>query len=313
MTINRRAAIQTVLIACAAFLSRPLLAEDPQDLVLHSDARLVLLDVSVKTHDGLSVSGLTKDQFRVFEDGKPQTITEFASNDIPVTIGILVDESFSMRPKRADVIDAATAFVTESNPHDEIFVLNFNTTVMRGLPENLPFTDDIQQLRAALYRGVPEGKTALNDAIVAGLEQLKKGRRDKKALVVISDGGDTASEYTRRELMEQVERNVATIYTIGIYSEDDQDRDPGLLSRLARVSGGEAYFPKDSTEMMPVCRRIARDIRSRYTIGYVPSATGGAALRHIRAEASAPGRGKLAARTRSGYRFSPAKETGQSK
>jgi len=221
-----------------------------------------------------------------------------------VTVGILVDESFSMRPKRDSVIGAAQTFIEESNPRDEVFVLNFNDKVTRGLPGPLLFSGDAQQLSKALHRGVPEGKTALNDAVVAGLKQLEMGKLDKKTLVVISDGGDNASECKRREMLDRVVGSAATIYTIGLYDTNDPDRDPGILRALARISGGEAYFPESPPDTIPVCRRIARDIRTRYTVGYVPQVGSGAnALRHIRVHADATGHGKLTANTRKSYRY----------
>jgi VWFA-related protein len=273
-------------------------------LTIRSDVRLVLLDVSVKDRDGGFVSGLTKENFKVFENGRPQPITVFASQDTPVTVGILVDESFSMSNKRNEVLTAAGTFIKESNPQDEIFVLNFNDRVTRGLPEGTLFSDNMDQLRAALHRGSPQGKTALNDAIVEGLEQLRLGTRDKKALIVISDGGDNASEHSRRQMFDKVQQSAATIYAIGLYDADDPDRSPGVLKDLARNSGGEAYFPASPEEMVPVCRRIAKDIRARYTIGYVPQTENGASpVRHIRVHASAPDRARLVARTRKSYRY----------
>jgi Ca-activated chloride channel family protein len=209
-----------------------------------------------------------------------------------------------MTPKRADVLTAAQTFIEESNPRDEVFVLNFSDQVSRGLPGQVLFSDNIQQLSSALHRGIPQGKTALNDAIVAGLQQLELGRRDKKTLIVISDGGDNASKHKRREMLTMVERNIATIYAIGLYDADDADRDPGILRELAKITGGEAYFPLSPKGMVPVCRRIAKDIRTRYTIGYIPETENGPIpLRHIRVRASAPGHARLIARTRSGYRY----------
>jgi len=279
-------------------------AEERPDYTIRSDVRLVLLDVSVKNREGGIVSGLSKDDFAVSENGRPQRITAFAHDDLPVTVGILVDESFSMRPKRADVLAAALTFIEEGNPHDEVFVLNFNDKVRRGLPDPMLFSGNVPQLRSALHRGIPEGKTAMNDAIVAGLRQLELGRRDKKTLVVISDGGDNASVHKRGEMLEMVERDIATIYTIGLYDTENRDRDPAILRQLAKISGGEAYFPDSPSRMIPVCRRIAKDIRTRYTIGYVPQAENGPGfLRHIRVHVTAPGRLKLTVRTRSTYRY----------
>ena len=285
--------------------------QPPGGFVLRTESRLVLLDVSVRGHGGGPVSGLGKDDFRVFEDGQPQKITEFSSNDIPVTVGILIDESFSMRTKRTDVLTAAIGFIGRSNPLDEIFILNFNDTVRRGLPPNVLFSDNPEILRQALHSGVPEGKTALNDAIVAGLKQLDSGHREMKALVVISDGGDNASLHTRSELLAMVESSLATIYTVGVFDEEDQDRDPGLLKRLAKISGGDAYFPRDAAGVTPVCQRIAKDLRTRYTIGYVPPLPADkkmGALRHIRVKVTGPAGSKLTAVTRSIYLFTESRD-----
>ena len=174
--MKRRSAIRILIVASAvSFLPVPCagIPQEEPDYTIRSDVRLVLLDVSVKDRKGGAVSGLSKDNFKVFEDGRPQTIQVFAHEDVPVTVGILVDESFSMRPKRESVLAAAQTFIEESNPRDELFVLNFNDQVTRGLPAPLLFSGDPQQLSKALHRGVPEGKTALNDAVVAGLKQLE--------------------------------------------------------------------------------------------------------------------------------------------
>ena len=274
------------------------------DFTIRSDVRLVLLDVSVKDPNGGFVTGLSEDEFHVFENGRPQKISVFDNHDVPVTVGILVDESYSMTPKRAEVLTAALTFIHESNPHDEVFVLNFNDKVTPGLPEGVLFSDDPQQLRAALYRGTPQGRTALNDAVVAGLQQLDLGRQGKKTLILISDGGDNISTHKRQEMLDMVKRSVATIYTIGVFDPEDPDRDPGILERLAKISGGAAYFPASLNEMVPVCRNIAKDIRTRYTVGYVPPAQNGTnTLRHVRVRVSSPDHARLIVRTRRSYRY----------
>ena len=213
------------LIARASF-------QEPESgsYTFRSEVRLVLLDVSVQARDGGAVSGLSKENFSVLENGRPQQITVFDHNDRPVTVGILVDESRSMTSKRVEVLTAAQTFVEESNRDDQIFVLNFNDKVTPGLPGGVLFSDSLPELRSALYRGFPEGKTALRDAVIAGLRQLELGQRDKKTLVVISDGGDNASEHTRRQMLDMVEGSIATIYTIGLFDVDDPDRDPGRSS-----------------------------------------------------------------------------------
>ncbi len=268
------------MVAGAVFCFCPSL--QPQDYVLHRDVRLVLLDVSVQDRQGGFVPNLTRDNFQVLENGKSQPITVFSNEDVPVTIGILVDDSGSMSAKRNEVLSAAGGFIQTSNPKDEIFVLNFNDSVTSAVHAAI-FSDTIEQLRAALYRGVPQGRTALNDAVVEGLKQLELGRREKKGLVVISDGGDNTSRHTRAAMMAQVESSLATIYTIGLFETENPDRNPGVLKRLADVSGGDAIFPRRSIRHGDrVCQRIAKEIRTRYTIGYLlPPSDSPASLRRI--------------------------------
>jgi len=309
--MDRRSALLGLAAVSAGSLfarwdgARPQTRRSADDLgasTFRSDVRLVLLDVSVKDKQGNLVSGLSKDNFRVFEDGRTQPITVFAHDDQPVTVGILVDESRSMTPKHNQALTAALTFISESNRRDEIFILHFNDTIKLGLPRAQLFSDDIDELRSALFRGVPQGKTALNDAVVAGLKQLELGQRDERTLILISDGGDNASKHSRRETLDAVEGGIATIYTIGLFDPDDPDRDPSILQRLARISGGEAYFPASASEMVPVCRRIATDIRARYSVGYRPPADK-KSLRHILLRVSMPGHGALIARTRESYRY----------
>ncbi len=278
-------------------------AAEPGNFTIQTTSRLVLLDVSVKDAAGGFVSGLTKDNFKVFEDGKLEEISQFSGTDVPVTVGVAVDESGSMRSKRAQIITAALVFFHDSNPMDEIFVVNFNEKARRGLPDDVLFTDNMQQLRAALWQGNPEGRTALYDAIELSLHQLKFGRQAKKTLVVISDGGDNHSTHTQQQVMQDVLSSLATIYTVGVYDEDDPERNEGVLKKLANVSGGVFYHPKTLQEIVPICRQIAKDIRSRYTIGYVPSAEG-KMVRHIKVVATSPEHQKLIVRTRTNYVFS---------
>jgi Ca-activated chloride channel homolog len=277
-------------------------AEQSGEFTIRTTSRLVLLDVSVKDASGGFVAGLSKDSFQVYEDGKPQQITHFADGDIPVTVGIAVDESGSMRPKRAEVITAALAFNQASNPRDEMFIVNFNEKPRLGLPDDVLFSDNVQQLRSALWQGKPEGRTALYDAIEMSLRQLEFGRQAKKTLVVISDGGDNHSTHTLEDVMSDVLTSAATIYTIGIYDEDDPEKNEGVLRKFAHVSGGVFYHPETLDEIIPICRQIAKDIRSRYTIGYVPSIQG-KTVRDLKVAASSPDHPKLIVRTRTSYVF----------
>jgi len=285
--------------------SQPAAKQQESQYTIRTTSRLVLLDVSVKDASGGLVGGLSRENFEVRENGKLQQITQFAHADIPVTVGLVVDESGSMRRKQPEVITAALAFISASNPQDETFVINFNEKARRGLPDIQVFSDDIQQLRDALWRGVPEGRTALYDAIEMALRQLDFGRRDKKTLIVISDGGDNVSAHTLQDVMQDVLKSAATIYTIGIFDPDDHDNNPGVLKRIAQVSGGGVYFPTKLDEIVPICREIAKDVRSRYTIGYVPLAEERTSERHIKVTAWTSGGQKLRVRTRTGYRFTP--------
>jgi len=272
-----------------------------KDVTFKTDVNLVLLDVSVRNKKGGFVSGLEKNNFRVFEDNKPQTVTQFSNADIPVTVGLVIDSSGSMRQKRPEVITAALVFIQASNPQDETFVVNFNDDAKFGLPPSIPFSDNIAQLRAALWMGDPDGRTSLYDAIVTALGRLEEGHRGRKALIVVSDGGDNHSQHTFAETLQQVEESRSTIYTVGTFDENDPDRNPRVLRRLSGVSGGVTYLPKTLTEVPDVCRQIARDIRTRYTIGYVPPNPGQPGKRRIRVEVSAPDYGKLIPHTRSLY------------
>ncbi len=278
-------------------------ATDQENFTIQTTSRLVLLDVSVKDSSGGFVSGLSKDNFKVFENGKPEAISQFSNADNPVTVGLVVDESGSMRPKRPQVITAAPGFSFKPAIRwMKCFVVNFNEKPRRGLPDNVLFSDNPKELRAALWQGTPEGRTALYDAIEMSLHQLDFGRQAKKALVVISDGGDNHSTHTEQQVMHDVLTSLATIYTVGIYDEDDPERNEGVLKDLAHVSGGVFYHPMNLEDVVPICRQIAKDIRSRYTIGYVPSVEG-KMVRHIKVVAAAANHQKLVVRTRTKYVF----------
>jgi len=279
-----------------------------QPFKLSATAEFVLLDVSVKDAAGGRVSNLNKDNFRILEDGKLQKITHFAADDVPVTVGLVIDTSGSMRPKHREVVTAALSFITASNRSEEVFVVNFGDSVSSGLPDGVPFTADIRQLRTALAWGVPAGRTALYDAILYSLRHLERGKCEKKTLMLVSDGGDNSSSHGSEEVMRMVGESRATIYTIGIFDEDDRDRNPALLRRLAQVSGGESFLPHQLSEVIGICRQIASDIRTRYTIGYVPVRSGeqiSMRLRKIKVTASTPSGHKLVVHTRTSYVLPP--------
>jgi Ca-activated chloride channel family protein len=271
------------------------------DFKISTDVNLVMLDVSARDAKGTYVSGLTKDSFHVFEDNVEQKITEFSSADTPVTVGLVMDDSGSMHYKRADVITAGLVFIRASNPKDQIFVVNFNDKVRVGLPESIPFTDDVKLLSAALSHDPAAGKTSLYDAVAWALGHLDAGN-GRKALLIVSDGGDNASRHSLKEVAQLIQESRATVYTVGIYDPEDPDQKPQVLRRFTSVSGGESFLPKELDEITPICRKIAQDIRARYTVGYVPShVSGGSQLHKIRLTVTGPNHEKIVVRTRASY------------
>jgi Ca-activated chloride channel family protein len=285
-----------LLIARAHAQSAP----GPYQISVNVD--LVVLHPTVRDGKSRFISDLLQPDFQVYEDGVRQTIQSFQHEDVPVTVGLVVDHSGSMQPKLRDVIAAARTFVHSSNPEDQMFVVNFNEHVTLGLPAAIPFTHASDELERAISKMPAAGQTALYDAIVQALDRLKAGAWDKKVLIVISDGGDNKSAQTLESVLQVTERSSALIYTVGLFSEDDGDANPKVLSRLALATGGDAFFPQKLDDVVTICERIARDIRSQYTIGYVSmNNRRNGAHRSIRVAAQAPGRGKLVVRARAGY------------
>ncbi len=273
------------------------------DFTIRSNVNLVVLRATVRDSKGLPVAGLNKDDFEVLEDKVPQQIESFSHEDVPVTVGLVIDNSGSMRSKRIDVINAALAFASSSNPEDQVFVVNFNEHVSMGLPANLQFTGNQKQLQAALSRNKADGMTALYDAVAAALDQLKKGKWEKKVLIVISDGGDNASVHTLPQILAMVNQSSAILYTLGIFDAEDDDQNPRVLKQLAKISGGESFFPGSLQEILPNCEQIAHDIRNQYTISYAPvnrKADGGYRAIEVKARKSTV-RGRLRVSTRPGY------------
>jgi Ca-activated chloride channel family protein len=188
-----------------------------------------------------------------------------------------------------------------------MFVVNFNENVWFGLPDNMPFTDKMDQLETALSKITADGMTALYDAVAAALNHLEQGNRDKKVLIVISDGGDNASKQKLDRVLSMAGQSDAIIYTIGIFDENDPDRNVGALKQLAKATGGEAFLPGSAGEVVSICKRIARDIRNQYSISYLSTnKKQDGSYRVIQVKAEAPGRGHLFVRTRAGY-YAPLK------
>jgi Ca-activated chloride channel homolog len=247
------------------------------------------------------VTSLQPSNFEIYEDGQVQQITSFSREDIPVSIGMVVDNSGSMRTKRAAVTKAVVNLVQASNPGDEVFIVNFNDEPYL----DQDFTNKVDLMREALDHVDSRGGTALYDAVIASADHLAKGaRREKKVLLVVTDGDDNES----RESLEQAVRTVQndkgpTIYCIGILSKEDRKRTAKrALEALSIQTGGVAFFPENLEEVDEISREVARDIRNQYTITYKPSnprANGG--YRSVKVLAHAPGYHELQVHTRTGY------------
>jgi len=307
-TLRRRLSL-LILIAMTSLAwaqeSSPSQSLPAEPYTIKVNVDMVVLRLTAQDGKNALVSGLSKEDFQVYEDGVLQPIKNFSHEDIPVTVGLVVDNSGSMMPKRRDVIAAALVFARSSNPQDQMFLVNFNEKVSFGLPDNMPFTDQIGQLEVALSRVRANGETALYDAVAVALDHLKKGNRDKKVLIVISDGGDNASKHKLAEIITRVGQPDVIIYTIGIFDDQDPDRNPRVLKQLAQDTGGEAFLPASSKDVASICERIAHDIRSQYTIAYVPTnRKRDGSYRVMQVKAIAPGRRRLVVRTRTGY-FAP--------
>lgn len=304
--LSRRAAFSWSLIA---FGQAPPPADqsvgEPFGLVVNVD--FVVLHTTVRNAKGQLALALSQGDFTVYEDGAKQTIRLFKQEDSPVSVGLVVDHSGSMRRKIDDVVAAVKMFVASSNKEDELFVVNFNENVTLGLPAAMQFTKRFEELTRAIANTPASGQTALYDAIAVALERLQPDPREKKALIVISDGGDNASKLTLAEVLVLAERSNVVLYTLGIFEPTDPDRNPGALKRLAAATGGDAYFPATPAAIVTTADRIAREIRSQYIIGYSSSSVRPPnAYRKIRVVANSVERGKLTVRARAGYRAAPA-------
>lgn len=282
--------------------------EAAQQHRLKADVDLVVLHVTVSDPKGEFVSDLKQGNFRVFEEKAEQKISLFSRDDIPVTMGLVVDNSGSMREKREQVNAAAMTFVRTSNPQDEAFVVNFNDEYY--LDTEGDFTSDQKDLNEALSRIDTRGSTALYDAVIGSLDHLKKGHKDKRVLLVVTDGDDDASRKSFEDTIKAAQQSNATIYTIGVFSDDDRKNDKRMvrhskkvLTELAQATGGQGYFPDSLNQVTPVCEQVAREIRNQYTLGYYPSNTArDGTFRTVHVDVIPPrGRGKLSVRTRMGY------------
>jgi Ca-activated chloride channel homolog len=269
---------------------------------------LVALPVRVTDAHGNLVPGLSQENFQVFEDGRPQKITVFQRGDTPVTVGLVVDHSRSMGPELPEVAAAVSAFAQSSNPQDEMFVVDFNDQVWFQLLDGKPFTNDPDELEKAVSAVTARGRTSLYDAVAEGLNHLQLGHWDKKALIIVSDGGDNASQHSYSQILALAQRSQTLIYSIGLLGALDQEENPDALKRLCRNTGGIAYFPGSEGRVKDISTEIARDLREQYTLGFAPEPTDNPhSFRKIDVKVAAAGKGKLHVRSRPGYFGAPEK------
>jgi Ca-activated chloride channel family protein len=279
----------------------------PTDYTLNVQVEFVALPVSVVNKEGHPVTGLSQEHFKVYEDRVMQDIALFKQEDAPLSVGLVIDSSGSMREKQDRVRTAALTFVQESNPQDETFVVSFSD---RPRLEQ-DFTSNGDNLDRSMTGMVSEGSTALYDAVVFAARRLEKGLHEKKVLLVVSDGQDNKSRYRLDEVLETIRESKIILYTVGLMGSDATSTDSWpfkskarkALEQLAKVTGGRTFFPKSINDVDEVCRRIARDLRSQYTLGYRPSnGRLDGSWRNVKVQVNPPkGTSKVRVHTKQGY------------
>jgi len=287
----------------AGVVLAPLLAQEP-GAVFRSDTRLVLLHTTVVDRHGKFVTNLQRPAFRVFEDGVEQQLKIFRREDVPVSMGIVIDNSGSMRDKRRKVEDAAMALVKASNRDDQVFVVNFNDEAFL----DVDFTGDIKKLEEGVARIDSRGGTAMRDAIELSAEHMRaKAKRDKKVLVVVTDGNDNTSEITLERLVQKLQQSEILVYTIGLLNEEERRearRAKRALDNIAEATGGLAFYPSQVEDVGKFTLQVAHDIRNQYILAYSPLKQElDGSFRRIKVSVNGPNRPN--ARTRTGYYASP--------
>jgi Ca-activated chloride channel family protein len=268
------------------------------------NVNLVVLHTSVLDDRGKFVDGLTEENFRVYEDKVEQKLSVFKREDIPVSMGLVIDNSGSMRDKRPRVNEAALTLVQSSNPQDEAFVVNFNDDFYLDLDKD--FSSSIPELKEALERIDARGSTALYDAIIGSLDHLKKGSKEKKVLLIVTDGEDNTSRNNLEKTIREIQKTDTVIYTIGLLGQENKKSAKTAkraLTEIAQASGGVAFFPENVEDVHAICEQVAHDIRHQYTLAYYPSNSArDGSFRNVHVDVIPPrGHGKLVARTRNGY------------
>ncbi len=301
--VRRNCPARTVgaaLATCLLFAPWALAQERP---LFHADTRLVVFRATVTNRRGELVTNLERDAFTVYENGKRQPIAFFSRDDVPVSLGLVIDNSGSMRTLRPKVEAAALACVRASNPQDEVFVLNFADKAQL----DVPLTSDVRALQAGIARVDSIGGTAMRDAVNAAERYLNEhARRDRKALLIVTDGNDNESDTRIGRVVAEAVQTGTAVYAIGLLGEEDAGnarRARHELEQLTTATGGLAWFPDNVDQINQVALEVAREIRNQYTLAYPPPPPLDGSYRSVRITAKGPG--KLVVRTRAGYRAIP--------
>lgn len=265
-------------------------------------SELVVVPVNVTDVSGNFVAGLTENSFHLYDEKQLQCLALFQQENAPVGVGLIVDHSSSMEAKLPNVIKAITAFAHSGNPKDEMFVVDFNDRVVVEPLDRKPFTDNPVELEKAVKAVSAHGRTALYDAVAKGLTHLQLSDLQRKALIIISDGGDNASYLKRSEILALARQSQVMIYSIILEDDFTKDQNPKALRQLSQESGGAFFSPKSAQAVVDSSAQIARDLREQYVLGFVPEKrAGGNLFRKLRVNVTAPEKGKLHVRTRPGY------------
>jgi len=274
------------------------------DVTFRADTRLVVLPISVADKNGKLVTDLKQSSFKVFENGIEQPIKVFKREDVPVSLGIIIDNSGSMKEKRQKVEIASLDMVKASNPQDEVFIVNFNDEPWL----DVPMTSDIKAMQEGIARIDSRGGTAMRDAISGGIDYLKKqAKRQKKVLLVITDGNDNASTINLERLVSRSQQDEILIFSIGLLNEEERHEAriaKRALDTLARETGGLAFYPKGVADVDQIALQVAHEIRNQYTLAYSPTSPQmDGSFRQIKVTVNGPGHPLV--RTRTGYYATP--------
>jgi Ca-activated chloride channel homolog len=295
----------TIFLAIAPLCAQQQAPEPTETTIFRTDTRLVVLHATPEDKQGKMVMDLPRSAFRVFENGVQQEIKSFRQEDVPVSLGLVIDSSASMTSKRDRVAAAALEMLRLSNPDDEVFIVNFDEYPYL----DVDFTNDPQDLKRGLARIDARGGTAMRDAVRTAVEHLNgRNNKDKKVLVVVTDGADNSSLSPLDDVIRAAQQNEVLIYSIGLLSEEtprEAEKARRAIDALARATGGQNYYPQDVSEIDLIAPRIAHEIRNQYIVGYSPANQElDGSYRQIRLEVDAPN--VVSVRTRSGYYAAPA-------